>query len=265
MGTEGHVARRSNAYELFILVLTVLSLVIMVALFLPVSPATKQLLTIYDNLICVIFLYDFVTNLVRAKPKRAYFIDRRGWLDLLGSIPTVNAPILRFSGLLRLARLSRLSRITRLMRTKGKREITQDVLQNRGQYAAAITVMAAIVVLVLASAIELAFESGAPGANIETGGQALWWAVVTITTVGYGDFFPVTAGGRITGVFVMFTGIGIIGALASILASVLVSSPSEAPSAGTADGADTAAELVRIREELELQRRSIAPDGRSSG
>jgi hypothetical protein len=137
-------------------------------------------------------------------------------------------PIFRFSGLLRLARLSRLSRITRLMRTKGKREITQDVLQNRGRYAAAITLMAAFLVLVVASVLELAFESGAPNANITTGGDALWWAVVTITTVGYGDFYPVTAAGRITGVFVMFTGIGIIGALASILASILVA-PTTSP------------------------------------
>ena len=60
--------RRSNAYELFILVLTVLSLVIMVALFLPVNDATKQLLTVYDNLICVVFLYDFAPNLIRTKP-----------------------------------------------------------------------------------------------------------------------------------------------------------------------------------------------------
>jgi voltage-gated potassium channel len=265
MATEGQVARRSNAYELFILVLTVLSLVIMVALFLPVSSATKQLLTVYDNLICVIFLYDFVTNLLRSKPRRAYFVGRRGWLDLLGSIPTVNAPIFRFSGLFRLARLSRLSRITRLMRTKGKREITQDVLTNRGQYAAAITFMAAIVVLVLSSVIELGFESGAPGANITTGGQALWWAVVTITTVGYGDFYPVTPGGRITGVFVMFTGIGIIGALASILASVLVSSPAARETSEPADGGDTAAELARIRDELAMLRRAVAPDGEGGG
>jgi voltage-gated potassium channel len=213
----------------------------------------------------VIFLYDFVTNLLRSKPRRAYFVGRRGWLDLLGSIPTVNAPIFRFSGLFRLARLSRLSRITRLMRTKGKREITQDVLTNRGQYAAAITFMAAIVVLVLSSVIELGFESGAPGANITTGGQALWWAVVTITTVGYGDFYPVTPGGRITGVFVMFTGIGIIGALASILASVLVSSPAARENPEPADGGDTAAELARIRDELAMLRRAVAPDGEGGG
>ena len=74
--------KRSNAYELFILVLTLLSLGIMVVLVLPVSDATRQLLTVYDNAICVVFLIDFFGNLSRAPTKREYFIGRRGWLDL---------------------------------------------------------------------------------------------------------------------------------------------------------------------------------------
>ena len=61
----------STAYELFILVLTVLSVVIMVALVLPFSPITNQLLLFYDNLTCVVFLFDFLTSLRRA--------SRSGW------------------------------------------------------------------------------------------------------------------------------------------------------------------------------------------
>ena len=68
----------------------------------------------------------------------------------------------------------------------------------------------------------LQFESKDPAASIQTGGDALWYSIVTITTVGYGDFYPVTLGGRIAGMFIMFAGVGIIGALASILASLLV-------------------------------------------
>ena len=79
----------------------------------------------------------------------------------------------------------------------------------------------------MSSIAVLQFESRSPNANIQTGGDALWWAVVTITTVGYGDFFPVTALGRLTGFVVMLAGVGIIGALASILASLLVTSPSD--------------------------------------
>ena len=79
-----------------------------------------------------------------------------------------------------------------------------------------------MIVLTISSVLILQFESRSPDANITTGGDALWWAIVTITTVGYGDFYPVTTLGREVGVVVMFAGVGIIGALASILASILV-------------------------------------------
>jgi voltage-gated potassium channel len=257
-------AKRSNAYELFILVLTVLSLGIMVVLVLPVSDATRQLLTVYDNAICVVFLADFFGNLSRASTKREYFIGRRGWLDLLGSIPSLG--FFRFTALFRLARLSRLARITRLLRGQKKRELIDDVITHRGQYAAFVSITAAMIVLVVCSVLVLQFESRAADANITTGGDALWWALVTITTVGYGDFFPVTTGGRITGAFVMFAGVGIIGALASILASVLVPSPKteeeleEFPATGTVRD-----ELVEIKAELSALRTSLSIGGEPPG
>jgi voltage-gated potassium channel len=212
---------QSNAYELFILVLTILSLVIMVALLLPMlSKSTTQLLEIYDNAICFVFLLDFGLRLKRAPSKGGYFFRGRGWLDLLGSIPSFS--LFKYTALLRLARLSRVARITRLLRGKSKRDLVKDVLDNRGRYAVFVTLLAAMIVLAVSSVLVLQFESKSADANIKTGGQALWWAVVTITTVGYGDYYPVTPGGRLVATVVMFSGVGIIGSLASILASVLV-------------------------------------------
>jgi voltage-gated potassium channel len=186
-------------------------------------------------------------RLKRASSKRGYLIGGGGWLDLLGSIPSFGGA-LRFTALFRLARLSRLTRITRLLRGQNKGQLLKDVLDNRSQYAVLVTVTLAAIVLMVASILELQFEVGAPGANITTGGTALWWGIVTITTVGYGDTFPVTAAGRVTGFFVMFAGVGIIGALASILASVLIPPPKES-SAAVETGALTH-ELAAIREAL---------------
>ncbi len=234
MTAQAPVLRQhGNAYNIFILVLTIFSLAIMVLLLLPVSQAERDLLTLYDNVVCIIFLIDFAMNLTGAKPKRAYFIGARGWLDLLGSIPSFG--FIPFTALFRLARLSRLTRITRLLRGQAGKDLVIDVLQNRGQYATFITILLAGIVLTVSSLLVLEFESRSPDGNIKTGGDAIWWGIVTITTVGYGDFFPVTLFGRITAVFVMFAGIGIIGALASILASLLVSpSTPDEPSPETA-------------------------------
>ena len=255
--SSGRARQGTNAYDLFILVLTVLSLGVMVVLLLPLSDATIQLLTAYDNVICVVFLLDFFWNLSRARPKREYFIGRRGWLDLIGSIPTFG--VFRFTALLRLARLSRLARISRLLRGQNKAALIRDVVEHRGQYAAFITVLAAMIVLTVTSVLVLQFESRSPDANITSGGDALWWAIVTITTVGYGDRYPVTTAGRVTAVFVMLAGVGIIGALASILASILVPQPQADEAADGEAQADRAVqrELVDIKAELAALRRSL--------
>ncbi|MEZ4596856.1 MAG: ion transporter [Chloroflexota bacterium] len=171
-----------NAYEIFILALTLLSLLVMVLLLMPVDQPVRDTLTFYDNLICVVFLVDFAYNLTGSHPRREYFIRRRGWLDLMGSIPSLG--VFRLTGLLRLARLSRLARIVRAHRGQHQKELVRDVVQNRGQYALFITLLLIMLVLTIGSVLVLMFESGDPDANIKTGGDALWWAFTTITTVG---------------------------------------------------------------------------------
>ncbi len=273
MTADAPVLRKhGNAYNIFILVLTIYSLVLMVLLILPLDDDTHQLINLYDNAICVIFLIDFAYNLLGSKPKRAYFISSRGWLDLLGSIPSFG--FIPFTALFRLARLSRLTRITRLLGGQAGKDLVLDVLQNRSQYATFITILLAGMVLSTASILILQEESRSSGANIKTGGDAIWWGIVTITTVGYGDYYPVTTLGRITAVWVMFAGIGIIGALASILASLLVapsSSDEPEPAAATTTGAvaepvaaaaptgdSVAQELAGLRAEIAGQRAEIA-------
>ena len=253
------VRSHGNAYEIFILVLTVMSLIVMALVILPLSPATHETLLWFDNAICFVFLADFLYNITGSRPRSEYFIRRRGWLDLLGSIPTLG--FFRLTALFRLARLSRLARIMRLLSGQHKRELIDDIVKNRGQYALFISLLLVFIVLTTGTVLVLQFESRSPDANIVTGGDALWWAFVTITTVGYGDYYPVTMLGRITGVGVMAAGIGLIGALASILASILVPSPDEQAAAATAAGSDDKAELDQrltaiqgelsaIREEL---------------
>lgn len=215
-------------------------------MWLPLASETIQLLTWYDTFICLIFLVDFYLTL-RASPRKSdYFIKQRGWLDLLGSIPSFG--VFRFGALLRLARLSRFVRIIRLLRQEEKKQLVADLIRNRSQYAGVFTVLLILVVLMVTSVLVLQFESISPDANIHTGWDAFWYSMVTITTVGYGDRYPVTIAGRITAMFIMIAGVGIIGALASILSSFLVGG-SSAPEEGAAEPT-VDPEISALRQEV---------------
>ncbi len=261
----------SNSYIIVVLILTLFSLAIMgVQFLLPQGTETWTLVNFYNNLTCVFFLFDFAMRMIAQPVKRDYFIGQQGYFDLLGSIPSFG--FLQFTGLLRIFRLSRLLRLRRFLNPENRNLLKNEILNNRGSYAALLTVLMAMLVITTASIFVLFFESQSPDANITTGGDSTWWAVVTITTVGYGDKYPVTTGGRLTAVFVMFSGVGIIGALASILASVLIPSakkaeepaepqPGENPPAVSEPA--VAQELVAVKTELAALRQLL--EKRESG
>lgn len=88
--------------------------------------------------------------------------------------------------------------------------------------------IAAAATLFLGAWLVLLFEENAKGSNIHTYPDALWWAIVTVTTVGYGDRFPVTEGGRTVAVVLMLVGIGLIGVLTATVASVFIKEHTDA-------------------------------------
>ncbi len=246
----------SNTYQIFILVLTIFSLTIMVVQFLlPRDSPTWELVNFYNNFTCVIFLIDFVLHMLQGPRWQDYFIGERGYFDLLGSIPSLGFS--QYTAILRLFRISRLLRLRRLLNPKNRALLRDEVINNRGAYALFFTAMLVALVITIGSISVLFFESQSPDANILTGGDAVWWGFVTITTVGYGDRYPVTAGGRVTGVFIMVAGVGVIGALASILASILVPQPKESEQdtspekpPATAGGDAVQQELAAVKSEL---------------
>ena len=255
----------SNSYIIVVLILTLFSLAIMgVQFLLPEGSETWKLVNVYNNLSCVFFLIDFAMHMIAEPVKRDYFIGQKGYFDLLGSVPSFGFS--QYTAILRIFRLSRLFRLRRFLNPKNRQLLKNEILNNRGSYAALLTVILAMLVITTGSIFVLFFESQSPDANITAGGDSVWWSIVTITTVGYGDRYPVTAGGRITAMFVMFSGVGIIGALASILASALIPPPKKAeepaePQPGenppAVSGAAVEHELAAVKTELAALRQLL--------
>jgi len=220
-------ALTNPTYELFILFLSILSIVNLVVIlpFWPIPTYTRDVILYIDALLTIIFLGDFAGRLVRADSKRGYFFHDGGWLDLLGSLP-----------LLRVFRLFRIWRTRKLLKQYSPSALWHWVLDDRAESALYVVVLLTIIVLEVCGSLELRFERCAPHATITTAGDSLWWGIVTITTVGYGDMVPVTTGGRIVGCFVLVVGVGLFATFTGFLANWFLSPRKpQAPEPGSAE------------------------------
>ena len=217
---ETHEAKIS-VWELLMLVLCVYVLIALgVQLAFDIHPEHSVILTVVDNAVCGIFMLDFLVRFIAAENKLDFM--KMGWVDLLSSIPTV--------GILRAGRFARVIRILRLIRVfRSSRHLLEYVLLRRAQSAFAAAAATGVLVLTIGAIAILECEKGVEGSSIEDGGDALWWAFVTMTTVGYGDLYPVTSEGRLVAAFVMITGVGLFGTYSGFVASWFLGSAAETP------------------------------------
>ncbi len=230
---ESIEARRPQAaYQLFMLALCVIVLAMLVVeTFVSLDEGTRQIFRITDTAICFAFIADFARSLYLADRRAAYFV-RWGWLDLLSSIPLV--------GVLRWGRLARVARIIRVLRgVRATRFITGSILEHRARSTFLVTILLALLFLIFGSVAVLRFEAGYDS-SIRTGADALWWGFVTMTTVGYGDVYPVSPEGRVVAALLMIVGVGLFGTFTAFVASWFVSEPE----------AEVSERLSRIEDEL---------------
>jgi voltage-gated potassium channel len=242
---------RGVGYLLFILGVSLLAMLLLAfGTFAKLNPETRALLDYADTALCALFFLDFVITLATTPRKLRYFATW-GWLDLLSSVPMVNT--------LRVGRLARVVRILRVLRgIRSARVLAGVILRRRAQSAFLAAGLIALVLLVVGSIAILQFED-TPQANIKGPEDALWWSVVTLTTVGYGDRYPVTLEGRIVAVLLMLAGVGLFGTLSGFFASWFLA-PEEHRQESEIDSLRQ--EIQRLREAVE---RSDPATGSSKG
>lgn len=213
------------------------------------SPLVRNIASSINWIVWLAFCAEYVGKLWLAPSRREYV--RRAWFDLL--IIVLSPPFL-VPDALQGVRAVRLLRLLRLVRAAavvmiGLKEAGEGLRQRRFHY-----VLLTTVVIIAAGAIAIFAVEHGRNNNIQSVGDALWWAVVTTTTVGYGDVSPITTEGRLIAVGLMFVGIGFIGVFTATVTSYFLD-------AGRRNEEEVSIDkrLTRIEEKLDeiLQRRAI--------
>ncbi|MCA1710017.1 MAG: potassium channel family protein [Actinobacteria bacterium] len=211
---QSALERFDSAVELPLLVLALAMVPLLVLpLVLDLPSGVEASFVALDWFIWAAFAFEYLVRLVLSD-RRWRFI-RRQWPDLL----IIVLPFLRPLRIVRSARALRLLRLGRLVSvlSKAGQQGQRLLVRHKLHYAVLIT----MVVVVGAAGLGLAAEEGG-GGSIDSFGDALWWAVTTVTTVGYGDMFPVTPAGRGVGAFLMVAGIALFGVLTANVAAFFI-------------------------------------------
>jgi hypothetical protein len=240
---------KNTGYEIFVGILSVLSIVNVVLLYAVDDPNLADVLRAMNALFSLIFLADFTYRLFTAESKSRYFFRQFGWADLLASLPFEQAKILR---------VFRLERVIRLLRAYGVKNVARSLIKDRAGSALLSLLLMGILVLEFGSLEILNIEQYAPGANITSGSDAIWYVIVTISTVGYGDQYPVTSGGRLFGSLIIIIGVGIFGTFTGYLANLFLAPSKKAtalPAPSTA--IDARSKLEQLKELMAQQRAAM--------
>jgi voltage-gated potassium channel len=208
-GNQDAYDRFDRIVELPLTVLSLLWLPVLVIPYVVTLPAdVRDTFAVIDFTVWAAFVVEYLVKLYLT-PNRGRWVTHH-LLDLA----VIAVPFFRP---LRAARLIRLGRAAVILANALRR--LREIFTHRGLNFVLLAVM---LVVFACAGIALTFEAHAKGSNIHNFGDAIWWAIVTVTTVGYGDKFPVTAGGKGVAVVLMLVGIGLIGVLTATIASYFV-------------------------------------------
>ena len=192
-------------------VLSIIALFVVSALlFVPLSEEVRKTLVGIDIIICSIFILQWFMDFFRSSGK-VNFIKHR-WLDMVASLPMIES--------LRYARIFSILRVILVIRSG--HSVIKQLSQNKHETTLASILLLMVILLTVGSSMMMFIEQQSPAANIKDGGDALWWALVTISTVGYGDHYPVTTAGKLLAASLIICGVGLFGMISGLITSMIV-------------------------------------------
>lgn len=217
---EDSDTKAGKTFDLFIQAVIVISLVSFTIETLPdLSPTTRTFLRGIEIVSVTIFTVEYLARVLVASNRPAFIFSFFGIIDLLAILPFYLGMGLDLRSL-RAFRLLRLVRIFKLARySAAARRFHRAFLIAKEELA--LFLFATLIIIYLAAVGIYHFENPAQPEAFSSVFHSLWWAVSTLTTVGYGDIYPITAGGKIFTFFILAAGLGIVSIPAGLVASAL--------------------------------------------
>ena len=212
--------RAGRLFDLVALFLILTSVVVMSMETLPNLTAVQaRVLGLAEIAITIAFTLEYALRVAAATTKRTYILSFYGLVDLIAILPFYLFFESGFQAL-RIVRLFRLFRMLKLVRySKAMQVFTSALARSRDQFV--VFFFATSIMLFVASFGIYQFEHEAQPESFQSVFHSMWWAVATLTTVGYGDVYPVTTGGRLFASLVVLFGLATVAAPAGIIASAL--------------------------------------------
>lgn len=192
----------------------------------------QRFFDVSEMVVVVIFTLEYLANIYVTRPIKKYVLGPWGIIDLLAIVPSYfNFIDLRAIKVLRVLRVLRFLRMMRLLRllklaknaTKGVADEARSKLDKLKMDLQIYFIAMTSVVVIFSTLIYYA-ERGVEGTAFTSIPNAMWWAIVTITTVGYGDMYPVTLWGRLIAAATMLCGLALFGMLMNVIGKTMMSS-----------------------------------------
>jgi len=190
---------------MFLMITSVIFLLVQLVQF--NDPVGLDLVELLDMCICIILLVDFVYDLYKT-PDKLFFLKHRWW-EPLSSIPLIDTGhkavlAIRLLRIIRIMRIIKLHKDIRIYLRKGNAFLVKNKV---------LDISSIVLMTILGGSLGFFYAEQGVNPNLKTYSDSIWWALVTVTTIGYGDIFPVTTMGRFVATTMMIIGIGCVSTL----------------------------------------------------